>query len=256
MRIGVNSGSLPKHLHALERENSVEALVTAGVEFVGLMERLDFTDFKVSIKSTNVPNTIAANRLLAERIPYPLHLGITEAGHEVVGLAEERRRARHAARRRDRRHDPHLALHLPRGGGGQGRLGDPQGAQAARARPGADRLPDLRPPPVRHGHGRGRDREAPGGLRGPGRGRRARLRGQRHRRGLARRLRHHRRQERGPDLLARQGAEEGARRSSSSTSCSRRSTSTPRPSGSRSTPPSRPRARSGCSGSRRRTPAS
>ena len=69
MRIGVNSGSLPKHLHALERENSVEALVTAGVEFVELMERLDFTDFKVSIKSTNVPNTIAANRLLAERVP-------------------------------------------------------------------------------------------------------------------------------------------------------------------------------------------
>ena len=85
MRIGVNSGSLPKHLHELERENSVEALVTAGVEFVGLMERLDFTDFKVSIKSTNVPNTIAANRLLAERIPYPLHLGITEAGTKWSG---------------------------------------------------------------------------------------------------------------------------------------------------------------------------
>src|SRR6266567_1259073 len=64
MRIGVNSGSLPKHLHALERENPVEALVTAGTEFVALMERLDFRDFKVSIKSTNVPNTIAANRLL------------------------------------------------------------------------------------------------------------------------------------------------------------------------------------------------
>ncbi len=85
MRIGVNSGSLPKHLHALERENSVEALVTAGVEFVELMERLDFTDFKVSIKSTNVPNTIAANRLLSERIPYPLHLGITEAGTKWSG---------------------------------------------------------------------------------------------------------------------------------------------------------------------------
>ncbi len=69
MRIGVNSGSLPKHLHALERENSVEALVAAGVEFVQLMERLDFTDFKVSIKSTNVPNTIAANRLLVRAHP-------------------------------------------------------------------------------------------------------------------------------------------------------------------------------------------
>src|ERR687893_482106 len=85
MRIGVNSGSLPKHLHALERENSVEALVTAGVEFVELMERLDFTNFKVSIKSTNVPNTIAANRLLSERIPYPLHLGVTEAGTKWSG---------------------------------------------------------------------------------------------------------------------------------------------------------------------------
>src|ERR671912_502102 len=85
MRIGVNSGSLPKHLHELERENPVEALVTAGVEFVALMERLDFTDFKVSIKSTNVPYTIAANRLLSEKIPYPLHLGITEAGTKWSG---------------------------------------------------------------------------------------------------------------------------------------------------------------------------
>jgi (E)-4-hydroxy-3-methylbut-2-enyl-diphosphate synthase len=85
LRIGVNSGSLPRHLHALERENSVEALVTAAVEFVELMERLEFEDFKVSIKSTNVPNTIASNRLLSERIPYPLHLGITEAGTKWSG---------------------------------------------------------------------------------------------------------------------------------------------------------------------------
>ncbi len=85
IRVGVNSGSLPKHLHALERENSVEALVQAAVEFVELMERLDFYDFKVSIKSTNVPNTIASNRLLADRIDYPLHLGITEAGTKWTG---------------------------------------------------------------------------------------------------------------------------------------------------------------------------
>jgi len=85
LRIGVNSGSLPKHLHALERENPVEALVAAAGEFVELMERLDFHNFKVSIKSTNVPNTIASNRLLAQRIPYPLHLGITEAGTKWSG---------------------------------------------------------------------------------------------------------------------------------------------------------------------------
>src|SRR5947208_5269607 len=85
LRIGVNSGSLPKHLHELERANSVEALVQAAVEFVELMERLDFHDFKVSIKSTNVPNTIASNRLLASKIDYPLHLGITEAGTKWTG---------------------------------------------------------------------------------------------------------------------------------------------------------------------------
>jgi (E)-4-hydroxy-3-methylbut-2-enyl-diphosphate synthase len=85
LRIGVNSGSLPKHLRELEFTSPVEALVTAAVEFVELMERLDFDDFKVSMKSTSVPNTIASNRLLAQRIPYPLHLGITEAGTKWSG---------------------------------------------------------------------------------------------------------------------------------------------------------------------------
>src|SRR5213596_1458049 len=85
LRIGVNSGSLPKHLHALEADSPVEALVQAAVEFVELMERLDFENFKVSIKSTSVPNTIASNRLLSEKIDYPLHLGITEAGTKWTG---------------------------------------------------------------------------------------------------------------------------------------------------------------------------
>ena len=85
LRIGVNSGSLPAHLRDLEFENPVEALVRAAVEFVELMERLAFTNFKVSMKSTSVPNTIASNRLLAERIPYPLHLGVTEAGTKWSG---------------------------------------------------------------------------------------------------------------------------------------------------------------------------
>src|SRR5436309_9414270 len=85
LRVGVNSGSLPKHLRQLEFDNPVEALVTAAVETVELMERLDFEDFKVSMKSTSVPNTIASNRMLAQRIPYPLHLGITEAGTKWSG---------------------------------------------------------------------------------------------------------------------------------------------------------------------------
>jgi (E)-4-hydroxy-3-methylbut-2-enyl-diphosphate synthase len=85
LRIGVNSGSLPGHLRDLEFEDPVEALVRAAVEFVELMERLAFTNFKVSMKSTSVPNTIASNRRLSERIPYPLHLGITEAGTKWSG---------------------------------------------------------------------------------------------------------------------------------------------------------------------------
>src|SRR3954464_6130008 len=85
LRVGVNSGSLPEHLRQLEYDNPVEALVTAATDMVELMERLDFSNFKVSMKSTSVPNTIASNRLLAERIPYPLHLGITGAGTRWSG---------------------------------------------------------------------------------------------------------------------------------------------------------------------------
>src|SRR6201991_2294954 len=85
IRVGVNSGSLPKHLRDLEFTNPVDALVTAATEWVALMHTLDFYDFKVSMKSTSVPNTIASNRLLAEKIDHPLHLGITEAGTKWSG---------------------------------------------------------------------------------------------------------------------------------------------------------------------------
>ncbi len=85
LRVGVNSGSLPAHLRQLEYDNPVEALVTAAIETVELMERLEFQNFKVSMKSTSVPNTIASNRLLSERIPDPLHLGVTEAGTKWSG---------------------------------------------------------------------------------------------------------------------------------------------------------------------------
>jgi (E)-4-hydroxy-3-methylbut-2-enyl-diphosphate synthase len=85
LRVGVNSGSLPKHLRELEFTAPVDALVAAALEMVELMQRLDFEDFKVSMKSTSVPNTIAANRQLAEKIDYPLHLGVTEAGTKWSG---------------------------------------------------------------------------------------------------------------------------------------------------------------------------
>jgi (E)-4-hydroxy-3-methylbut-2-enyl-diphosphate synthase len=80
LRIGANSGSLPEHLHALAHEDQAQALVDAALEEVELLEKLDFRDFKISVKSTSVPDTIRAYRMLAEKVPYPLHLGVTEAG--------------------------------------------------------------------------------------------------------------------------------------------------------------------------------
>jgi (E)-4-hydroxy-3-methylbut-2-enyl-diphosphate synthase len=85
MRIGANSGSLPKHLHALAQEDQAEALVRAAIEEVELLERLDYRDFKISVKSTSVPTMIRAYRMLADRVPYPLHLGVTEAGTPFAG---------------------------------------------------------------------------------------------------------------------------------------------------------------------------
>jgi (E)-4-hydroxy-3-methylbut-2-enyl-diphosphate synthase len=85
LRVGVNSGSLPAHLRDLEYDNPVEALHQLDGLHGRRHERLDFTNFKVSMKSTSVPNTIASNRLLAERMPYPLHLGVTEAGTKWSG---------------------------------------------------------------------------------------------------------------------------------------------------------------------------
>jgi (E)-4-hydroxy-3-methylbut-2-enyl-diphosphate synthase len=85
MRIGVNSGSLPKHLHELAQRDQAEALVAAAVEDVELLEALDYLDFKLSVKSTHVPTMIRAYRMLSERVPYPLHLGVTEAGTAFTG---------------------------------------------------------------------------------------------------------------------------------------------------------------------------
>ncbi len=85
MRIGANSGSLPEHLHDLAREDQAEALVAAALEEVELLERLDYRDFKISVKSTHVPTMIRAYRMLAGRVPYPLHLGVTEAGTPFAG---------------------------------------------------------------------------------------------------------------------------------------------------------------------------
>jgi (E)-4-hydroxy-3-methylbut-2-enyl-diphosphate synthase len=85
MRIGANSGSLPKHLTALAQADQAEALVEAALEEVRLLERLDYRDFKISVKSSHVPTMIRAYRLLAQKVLYPLHLGVTEAGTPYSG---------------------------------------------------------------------------------------------------------------------------------------------------------------------------
>ena len=85
MRIGANSGSLPKHLVELAQEDTAEALVEEALEQVRLLESMDYYDFKISVKSSSVPTMIRAYRMLSERVPYPLHLGVTEAGPISTG---------------------------------------------------------------------------------------------------------------------------------------------------------------------------
>jgi (E)-4-hydroxy-3-methylbut-2-enyl-diphosphate synthase len=85
MRIGANSGSLPKHLAELAQQDQAEALVEAALEEVRLLEKLDYYDFKISVKSSHVPTMIRAYRLLASKVTYPLHLGVTEAGTPFSG---------------------------------------------------------------------------------------------------------------------------------------------------------------------------
>ena len=85
MRIGANSGSLPKHLEELAQVDQAEALVAAAIEEVELLEKLDYRDFKISVKSSHVPTMIRAYRTLADKVPYPLHLGVTEAGTPFSG---------------------------------------------------------------------------------------------------------------------------------------------------------------------------
>src|ERR687886_1287841 len=88
MRIGANSGSLPKHLDELAQKDQAEALVEAALEEVRLLEKLGFHDFKISVKSSHVPTMIRAYRMLSDKVPYPLHLGVTEAGTPFMGTVK------------------------------------------------------------------------------------------------------------------------------------------------------------------------
>lgn len=86
IRIGVNSGSLEKELLAKYGSPTPEALVESAMNHAALLERFDFDDIVISIKSSDVNKMIASYRLASEKCNYPLHLGVTEAGTERMGL--------------------------------------------------------------------------------------------------------------------------------------------------------------------------
>jgi len=86
IRIGVNAGSLDKDLLEKYGEATPEALVESALNEVRYLEEVDFYDIKISVKHSNVPLMIDSYRLLAEKVEYPLHLGVTEAGPLPGGL--------------------------------------------------------------------------------------------------------------------------------------------------------------------------
>ncbi|MGM9624666.1 MAG: flavodoxin-dependent (E)-4-hydroxy-3-methylbut-2-enyl-diphosphate synthase [Eubacteriales bacterium] len=85
IRIGVNSGSLEKHILAAYGAPTAEALAESAMYHAALLEKFDFTDIVISVKASTVREMIAANRILAQKCAYPLHLGVTEAGTAHMG---------------------------------------------------------------------------------------------------------------------------------------------------------------------------
>lgn len=86
IRIGVNGGSLEKKLLEEYGSPTAEALVKSAMNHVNILENCDFEDIVISIKSSNVSTMIKAYRLLSQQCSYPLHLGVTEAGTERMGI--------------------------------------------------------------------------------------------------------------------------------------------------------------------------
>ncbi len=84
IRIGLNAGSLPKTNN--KKLSVADRMVAAALEQIRLLESLDFDLIKVSLKAFDVPTTIEAYRAIADKIPYPLHIGITEAGTPRTGI--------------------------------------------------------------------------------------------------------------------------------------------------------------------------
>lgn len=86
IRIGVNSGSLEKDLLKKYGHVTPEALCESALRHASLLEKFDFNDIVISIKSSDVPTMVAAYRLVAQQCDYPLHLGVTEAGTRHMGM--------------------------------------------------------------------------------------------------------------------------------------------------------------------------
>ena len=86
IRIGVNSGSLEKNILAKYGAANPEAMVESGLYHISLLEKFDFNDIVLSLKSSDTLTMYKAYELAAEKCPYPLHLGVTEAGTENMGV--------------------------------------------------------------------------------------------------------------------------------------------------------------------------
>jgi (E)-4-hydroxy-3-methylbut-2-enyl-diphosphate synthase len=88
IRIGVNAGSLPRHILARHKHPVPEAMVEAALEHIRLFEEMEYDQIKVSLKSSSVLDTIAAYEALSREVDYPLHLGVTEAGTLISGTVK------------------------------------------------------------------------------------------------------------------------------------------------------------------------
>ncbi|GBE01928.1 4-hydroxy-3-methylbut-2-en-1-yl diphosphate synthase [bacterium BMS3Bbin06] len=88
IRIGVNSGSLEKDILKRHKSPTPEALVESAARHISILEEMDFTMIKVSLKGSDVPLTVEAYRMFSERFDYPLHVGITEAGPPPTGVVK------------------------------------------------------------------------------------------------------------------------------------------------------------------------
>ena len=117
VRIGVNSGSVEKDILAKYGGPTPQGMVESALAHAKMLENCGFYDMVLSMKASNVPDTVAAYRLASAQCDYPLHLGVTEAGTPTMGLLksagagknQERNRHRRAAAGWHRRHDPRFA---------------------------------------------------------------------------------------------------------------------------------------------------